>query len=35
LEARPLKPEAPAVLKAAMVDQGLSPRAHDKVLRVA
>jgi magnesium chelatase family protein len=31
----PLKPEAMALLKAAMEDLGLSARAHDKVLRVA
>jgi magnesium chelatase family protein len=30
-----LKPEAMALLKAAMEDLGLSARAHDKVLRVA
>ena len=30
-----LKPEAMALLKAAMEDPGLSARAHDKVLRVA
>ncbi len=30
-----LRPEAAAILKAAMEDMGLSARAHDKVLRVA